>query len=434
MKRLLIIFLSVFVAASAMVAKQQKAKPRTAKSVKTEQQATRREISETKAKINRNAIKTRRKLDALNDLSARIDRQVVGIDSLNRRVAIIDSTITETQNHVNALTDSVTRLRNDLKNTLRSMRSRRKIQNNVAFVFAADNFNQAFKRGRYLSDLNNWRTRKITRLRDASMRLEQHKSALITLRADKTSSLAQLNAGKTILENKRVSEQKMISELKREKSDLNSILKKKQKRIRELDAELDRIIAEQQRIAKEKRRAEEKRRAANNKKKKDPNKVGKPDKQPDNNDISGIADADRKLSGSFAGNRGRLLFPVSGKYTVVSVFGRSHHRTLSNIEVNNSGIDIAVNPGTSARAVFEGTVSSIFFMNGFQNIVIIRHGEYLTVYAGLVNLKVKKGQNVKAGTTIGTVFTDNETDDKRTVLHFEVRKEREKLNPMEWVR
>ncbi len=443
MKRLLIITLSLFVAVAVNAAKPQKAKPRTVKSVKTEQQATRREISETKAKINRNTIATRRKLDQLNDLSARIDRQIVGIDSLHRRLADLDSGIINTQTRINTLSDTVASLRNDLKSTLRAMRTRRKLHNNVAFVFAAQSFNQAFKRGRYLADLNAWRTRKISRLRDAAQQLEQQKASLEAMRADKSSSLAQLTAGKSILENKRVAEQQMISELRRENSNLNTILKQKQQRARQLDAELNRII-EQQRIAEEKRRAEAKRKAEEERRKQQAANTSKPktekpaatgtEQSPAQKDISGVADADRQLSGSFAANRGRLLFPVAGHYTIVSVFGRSHHRTLSNIEVNNSGIDIAVAPGTTARAVFEGTVSSLFYMNGFQNIVIVRHGEYLTVYAGITNLKVKKGQNVKAGTPIGTVYTDTENGEKRTVLHFEVRKEREKLNPLEWVR
>lgn len=416
-------------------------KARTAKNVKTEQQATSREISETKAKLNRNALNTRRKLDELNDLSARIDRQIVGIDSLNARLVQLDSDINATSLRVASLGDSVTRFRQDVKNTLKSLRTYRRLHNSVAFVFAANSFNQAFKRGRYLSELNAWRTKKIARLRDVVATLEQQKNSLVALRADKSSSLAQLSAGKSILESKRASEQQMINDLRRESTNLNTVLKQKQKRMRELENELDRIIAEQQRRDEEKRRREEK--AKQEKNKATSNKSDKPAAESKKEstpaakaptEVTGVADADRQLSGSFAANRGKLLFPVAGKYTIVSVFGRSHHRTLSNIEVNNSGIDIAVAPGTTARAVYGGTVSSVFFMNGFQNIVIVRHGEYLTVYAGLVNLKVKKGQDVKTGTPLGTVFTNDDNGDSRTVLHFEVRREREKLNPMEWVR
>jgi septal ring factor EnvC (AmiA/AmiB activator) len=83
--------------------------------------------------------------------------------------------------------------------------------------------------------------------------------------------------------------------------------------------------------------------------------------------------------------------------------------------------------------VFDGTVSSVFFMPGYQNIVIVRHGEYLTVYAGLGSLSISKGSKVKAGSDIGTVYSDPD-DGGRTVLHFEVRREREKLNPLDWVR
>lgn len=438
-----VVAILLFIAASATVAMPKNA--RTAGNVKKEQQATRREINETKAKIRDNAARTRRKLDELNNLSARIDRHIVDIDTLHTYVTRLDSDISIVSARVAALDDSVARFRTDLKNTLRAQRTRRRMHNNVAFVFSASNFNQAYKRMGYLSQLNQWRTGKINRLRGALQRLEAKRQQLEHLHNDKSAALARLNAGRIMLENKRTEEKTMISDLRREGTSLNALLRQKQKKARELDAELDRIIvaeqkriaAEEKRRAEEKRKAEEKRQAANGRKKDSP-AAGQARKNSAASGsaaaMSGEAEASRALSGTFEANRGRLLFPVAGKYTIVSVFGRSHHHSLSNIEVNNSGIDIAVAPGTQARASFAGTVSSVFFMAGFQNIVIIRHGSYLTVYAGLTGLRVKKGQTVKAGTVLGTVYTDMEGGEERTVLHFEVRHEREKLNPLEWVR
>ena len=135
----------------------------------------------------------------------------------------------------------------------------------------------------------------------------------------------------------------------------------------------------------------------------------------------------------FAEAKGTLMFPVAGKHTIVGRFGRSKHADLSLVEVDNSGIDVEVAKGSSARAVHAGTVSSIFHLDGYHNIVMVRHGEYLTVYANLGQLAVKKGDNVKAGQNIGTIFSDPD-DNYLTILHFEVRHEREKLNPLDWIK
>lgn len=125
--------------------------------------------------------------------------------------------------------------------------------------------------------------------------------------------------------------------------------------------------------------------------------------------------------------------PVSGTAIIVSDFGRHTHKELSKVEVMNNGIDIETMPGASALAVYPGVVSMVIVMDGYHNVVLLRHGEYLTVYAGISELAVRKGQSVIAGQSLGTIYSDP-ADDGRTRLHFEVRHEKEKLNPAEWLR
>ena len=146
-----------------------------------------------------------------------------------------------------------------------------------------------------------------------------------------------------------------------------------------------------------------------------------------------MSDAERVLSGSFESNKGRLLFPVSGQYKIVKPFGRHQHPELKYVQTDNGGIDIEVPFGTNARAVFDGKVSAIFRQDGFNTIVMVRHGNYLTIYVNLSEIYVSNGETVKANQNIGKIFADP-NDDNRTILHFEVRKEREKLNPQLWVK
>ena len=125
--------------------------------------------------------------------------------------------------------------------------------------------------------------------------------------------------------------------------------------------------------------------------------------------------------------------PVTGNASIVSNFGRRTHTEFSRVEVQNNGIDIEAAAGAKARAVFDGTVTMVIVMDGFQNVVLVRHGEYLTVYAGLQDLDVRKGDTVRAGQSLGTIYTIP-GDDHGTRLHFEVRHEKQKLDPRQWLR
>ncbi len=149
---------------------------------------------------------------------------------------------------------------------------------------------------------------------------------------------------------------------------------------------------------------------------------------------SGVAPKmDANIGGDFADYKGRLPFPVAGRYTIVKRFGRQKHPTLPHVETTNSGIDMQTEPGTGVRAVFDGEVSAVFRPDGYNNVVVIRHGKFMTVYANLGAISVSTGQKVKAGQSIGTVFTDA-NDSNRSVLHFEIRNQRQKENPELWLR
>ncbi|MDY3858506.1 MAG: peptidoglycan DD-metalloendopeptidase family protein, partial [Muribaculaceae bacterium] len=149
---------------------------------------------------------------------------------------------------------------------------------------------------------------------------------------------------------------------------------------------------------------------------------------------SGVASASTGTYGAnFAESKGLLPMPVIGRYTIVKRFGRQQHPTLKHVETNNAGIDMQTAPGASVRSVYDGEVSAIFKPDGYNTVVVIRHGNYLTVYANLGIINVKTGQKVKGGQTIGQVFSDPD-DSGRSVLHFEIRNGRSKENPELWLK
>lgn len=143
---------------------------------------------------------------------------------------------------------------------------------------------------------------------------------------------------------------------------------------------------------------------------------------PENNDM--LSSADRAMTGNFANSRGRLPMPLSGK--IVSHFGQYNVAGMSNVRLNNDGINIKGAPGAAVRSVFMGEVSGIF-MAGGMSVVMVRHGIYISVYANLGSVSVSKGQKVGTGQTIGTVGAGG-------ILQFQLRKETAKLNPEQWLR
>lgn len=143
---------------------------------------------------------------------------------------------------------------------------------------------------------------------------------------------------------------------------------------------------------------------------------------PENNDM--LSSADRAMTGNFANSRGRLPMPLSGK--IVSHFGQYNVAGMSNVRLNNDGINIKGAPGAAVRSVFMGEVSGIF-MAGGMSVVMVRHGIYISVYANLGSVSVSKGQKVGTGQTIGTVGSGG-------ILQFQLRKETAKLNPEQWLR
>lgn len=435
--------LSIACADDAFAAKPKQ--KRDAAKVKKEQQATRKAIQETSKKISANTQETKKQLARLNSLNSEITakgQQIShiqsGVDSLDRHISTISDSISSLNSHMEAL-------RSSYITSLRKMQGSSGSISTLSFIFSAESFTDAYRRVRYMQQFNRWRKRKAEDINSTSALLLERKNALDTARRSRTTALARLNVARKELESTKAETDKVVANLKSEGGSLKAVLKEKQEQARRLDRELDKLIAEEQaRIERQRKEEERKRREAERKaaakaNKKSPASAASsttaeaPKPAEKTTAPTSVAAADRALSGSFEANKGKLLFPVSGKYRIVRGFGRQKHPQLEHVETDNSGIDIEALSSKSARAVFDGTVSATFRQPGYGTIVMIRHGNYLTIYANLDGINVKNGDKVKAGQTIGTILTDPD-EENRTILHFELRKERTKLNPSLWVR
>ncbi len=449
------------------------APPKSVEKLRKEQQATKRKINETTKKLKTNTRETKRQLNRLETLRGDMERQNIVIAKARNTADSVDNAIRLLGDTIARMDTALVAMRTAYGKALRRLQTVGTSTTTLSFLMSSESFEQAYRRLRYLNQFSKWRKRKATQVKAAQEQLESKRHELAGLRRGHTEALQHLDLAARKLRQQKSETEKLVASLKKEEGNLRTILKDSEMRQRKLDNEIDRQIrAEQERQerqrreaeakakakreaeAKAKAEAEKRRKAAESSASSSTGTDKKPAKAPDTKPApkSGSktetkpaeqtkptpqikeAEASRTLTGSFESNRGRLLFPVSGQYRVVKGFGRQPHPELKHVETENSGIDIeALNRGATARAIFEGTVSAIFKQPGFNNIVMIRHGSYISIYAGLSTLTVKNGQTVKAGQVLGQIATDPDNDN-RAILHFELRRERQKLNPTLWVK
>lgn len=411
--------------------------------VRAEQQANKKAIKETSQKITANTRETRRRLAQLQSLSAEVDAKSREIGAMKQSIDSLDGDIRGINDSISALEGRLCVMRGNYARQLKEVQRSRGAMNTLSFIFSAESFGKAWQRVRYLKQMDRWRGTKAREIRAVADSLGNRRQQLDSLMKRRQAVMVNLNSSQKQLQEKQADTDRLVASLKAEGSSLKAVLKERESKQRALDRELDKLIAEEQRREEARRREEAKKAEAERKarEKAEKNKSGQQKEQPAEKPAAtkkaeaptATAAADRALTGSFESNKGRLLFPVSGRYRVVRGFGRQKHPELEHVETDNSGIDVEALGGGTARAVFDGRVSEIFRQPGYNTIVMVRHGNFLTIYANLENISVKKGDTVKAGQTIGTIFADPE-EDGRLILHFELRKERTKLNPMEWVK
>ena len=438
MRRFLIILLALISVGVALA-------DRTQHNIKKEQQRTNKEIKETAKKIATTQKKTREQVNLLNKLTIEIKENSSTLEKLKQSIDSIDNSMSKLSDSISILEKNLTSLRTKYTNVLRAIRATQHSTNSAAFIFSSKSFSEAYRRIRYMRQFTTWQTRKSKEITTTITSLNSAKDRLIALHNEKMISVKEVSSVQQTLQNNEKKQERIIADLNKEEKSLKAYMEKKRKEAKALDAELDRLIAEERKRqeAERKRKLEEQKRkeqeqalALKNKKeqqKQDSNKSSTEPKKTKSPEAIITPEIDRKLSGSFESNKGRLPYPVTGKCRVVGKFGRHQHPELKYIETDNSGIDIELLSAGSARAIFDGTVSAIFKQPGYNNIVMIRHGEYLSIYANLIGLQVKPGDKVKAHQILGNIYSDPD-DDNRCIMHFEIRKETQKLNPQLWIK
>jgi septal ring factor EnvC (AmiA/AmiB activator) len=436
-----------------------------------------KQIAATEKMLKTTRKDVRGQLHHLQALNGQIEERKRFIETINGDVKHIEGEVTTLSSHLNLMQRDLDARKKKYLASVNYVYRNKTIQEKLMFIFSAQSLSQMYRRLRYVKEYATYQRLQGEDIMRRQAIINGKRHQLVQVKQVKVGIAKEGENEKSALEKKEQQKKQVVSELQKKQRSLQNIISKKRREANNLNSRIDRLItmeiekarkraaeeARRKRIAEEKRlaaiaarrkaealaaqrAAEEKERrelaakGSNNSsssrksesKRAEHKKIYVAPVEEEKAEVPSISSVDRQLSNSFAGNRGHLPMPMTGNCMVISHYGQYAVEGMKNVKLDNKGIDIQGRPGANARAVFNGEVSAVFPMYGLFNI-LIRHGDYITVYCNLSSVSVRQGEHVSTRQIIGKVFSDA-SDGGRTVLHFQLRKERAKLNPEAWLR
>lgn len=354
------------------------------------------------------------------------------IVNLNQEISVLDQTIDTLQNEQNTLELHLNNLKKDYARLLQESQMRQDTYSELLFLFSSQSIAQAYRRMRYLKEFSDYRKRQAEEIISVEKKVAFQQQLLTQTRDAKESLRQQKESESQKLKTEQQKANQTYYSLKGQERNLRSQLTKQQRIANALNAKIEQLIAEEIRRAEERKRAEA---AAAARKKAEASKTGIVRKQTptrtQGQSIDYMTKEEQLIAGSFAANKGRLPWPVE-KGFISQHFGIQQHPILQHVTTNNKGIYIQTQRNADARAIFEGVVTERFSLPGSNNAIIIKHGNYRTVYANLTTIYVREGQHVSAKQKIGRIYTDDENGGK-TELYLMIWKDKTPLNPELWL-
>ena len=417
------------------------------KELESKRGALQKQIAETESLLKTTKKDVGSQLNGLAALSGQIEERKRYINSINKDVDAIGDELYKLERQLGVLRKDLADKKKKYESSVQYLYKNKSIEEKLMFIFSADNLTKMYRRLRYVREYATYQRLQGEEILKKQEQINRKRAELQQVKAAKESLLKERESEKAKLEVQEKEKRTLVANLKKKQQGLQSEIRRKKTEANRLNARIDRLIAEE--IEKARKRAEEearreaeaRRKAAEAKSTSKESEAKKSDSRKSSSSRKSAAEKpmesysmsreDRELSGNFANNRGRLPMPISGSYIITSHYGEYAVEGLRNVKLDNKGIDIQGRLGAQARAIFDGKVAAVFQLNGLFN-VLIRHGNYISVYCNLSSASVKQGDNVSTKQSIGQVFSDM-SDSGRTVLHFQLRREKEKLNPEPWL-
>ena len=366
------------------------------KDLQKKQKKLQQEIEQTNKMLKQTKKDETATLNKLQLTQANIKNQKILIKTLDNEISALDQEMTK----LSATRDSLQRVlegyKNDYANMVRQSHYARLQQSPLLFLVSSDSFQQFARRARYLREFAHFRQQQVYRIEYAQAEIDAQNDLLQENKTDKQNALSSRKREQENLKRDERKQQNMLSQLKSKEKDLTKQLKQQQKKVADLNKKIDDMIRAQ---------------------------TAKASK-------TTLTKEQQLIAGGFEANKGRLPWPVE-RGMISGHYGKQQHPVYSQVTMDNKGIYIQTTSGMKARAVYKGEVTSCFLVGGTYA-VIIQHGNYRTVYSNLSKLNVKQGDKVETKQIIGTIFTDAEQDQK-TELYFQIYKDRNILNPEQWI-
>lgn len=337
----------------------------------------------------------------LNIITAKLKERTKMLDKTRTEIRSLDRETARLEKEIEQLEKEHEQCKERYADACRFYQHQNSSFNPLTFILATESFREMSRRARYVSEYSNSLKEMADEISQKKDTLEDRKSQIELVRKEKVElqKVQQKNEDEARKEEKQ--QKTLVNQLKNKRTTLKKEIAAKQKKMNDLSKEIDRQI--QLALKEEKDRARQ----------------------------QNMPQEDVKLSGSFESNKGKLPIPITGPYLIVGEYGVQNVAGMKDVKQNNLGIDIQGQDGAQARAVFDGTVSSIFQQGKGQIGVLIRHGSYISVYCNLSETRLKKGDKVKTSDIVGNVQT---SEDGTPILHFQLHKESTRLNPSDWLR
>ena len=409
--------------------------------------------------LRETSVSAKASLTRLNLLTQQLLSRKKIISILGQEMAEIDRTITTMTNEVEILDKDLEKTKENYTKSLQNQQlEHRSTQYKLLMILSADNLSQSYRRMRYMREYADWQKEESDRIAIKQAEIVRRKAELEVSRQEKQELLDQRNNENKLLATEEEQQKKEVRELNTKQKDLQNLLTQKRKEADALNKQIERLIEEDIKNSEKNKTVATTATTTTESKPTTtaPTETASTETastevktterlttetvpkttQPTSTatkDSYVLLESEAILSRDFTNNKGKLPFPLTGQHTIISSFGQQQHQELSQVRTINNGIDIQTTAGSDACAIFKGVVTRVFVMPGYNNNVIIRHGDYLTVYSNLITVYVKAGDVVNARQSIGKIFTDTAKSNE-TILHFQLWKERTKLNPSAWIK
>jgi murein hydrolase activator len=378
-----------------------------------------KEIEETNKQLNRTKRNKASTLNQVAMLNKKIAARQELIRTINQQINSVDNEIGSVNKSVDSLDNRMSQLQKSYADMLYFAYKNQGAYSQLSFIFSSADFNQAYKRMKYLQMLGEYRLHQRDLMKQTQATLSGKRKELQAVRSDKEHLLAGQQKEKRHLDKEKKEQVVMASNLSKSEKKLKGKLQEKQRLAAKLDRMIEDVIRKE--IAAAKAAA----------KKKESSTITADAKKGSINTSAVLTMTPEalKLSNAFESNRGKLPWPVEQGY-ISSSYGRHAHPVWKEVVVNNSGIDINSSKDAKVRAIFNGKVTKVLFIVN-KYAVIVQHGEYFTVYSNLKEVNVKTDDVVTTKQVLGKIQTDE--DEGKSEVHLEVWKGSNKMNPELWI-